>query len=174
MCETLHPLNDLHAKCCKHWFFWGDFRPHFGTYQAVYQPQLDECWLYVLKSWRFISINTDFRVCLMASIAWSWWPVDIATTRNYAARKCLLQSSHIHSSGVACGTVLLKPHSLQVVFFNSRQKVSYHMYITLGQFMHHSHVSTTLWMVSWPQLLFELDIIWMYIRLNNAQVYQYL
>ena len=41
---------------------------------------------------------------------------------NYAARKCLLQKSHIRTSCVACPTVLLKPHILQVVFFNSSQK----------------------------------------------------
>ena len=28
----------FHAKCCKHWFFWGNFWPLFDTYWAVSQP----------------------------------------------------------------------------------------------------------------------------------------
>ena len=43
-------------------------------------------------------------------------------TRTYAAIKCLLQKSHIRSSCVAYGTVLLKGHIFQVVFFNSKLK----------------------------------------------------
>ena len=32
LCETLHHLNGIHWKCCKHWYFSGDFRPHIGRY----------------------------------------------------------------------------------------------------------------------------------------------
>ena len=31
MCEILHHLNNIKAKCCKFWFFWGNFRSIFDT-----------------------------------------------------------------------------------------------------------------------------------------------
>ena len=34
---SLHNLNELHAKCCMHWCFWGNFRPLFDTYWALSQ-----------------------------------------------------------------------------------------------------------------------------------------
>ena len=30
--------NGLYAKCCKHWSFWGNFRPLFDSYWTVSQP----------------------------------------------------------------------------------------------------------------------------------------
>ena len=55
VCETQHHLNYLYAKYCQHWFFWD-----IDTYWEVYN--LRNVGFYVVKSWRFICINTVFGV----------------------------------------------------------------------------------------------------------------
>ena len=62
MCETLHPLNDLYAKCCKHWLFWGNFRSLFSHIGRFLSHNLTNVGFQVLKIWRFICINTVFRL----------------------------------------------------------------------------------------------------------------
>ena len=43
--ETLHHLNDLHKRCCKHWFFWGNFRPFFDTLRPKRALNSDFFWM---------------------------------------------------------------------------------------------------------------------------------
>ena len=44
MCETLHHLNNLHAKCCK---------PLFDTYWVMSQRQLHEHWFLSAQDLKF-------------------------------------------------------------------------------------------------------------------------
>ena len=64
------------------------------------------------------------RMILVAS----WYRHD----EKLGGQKMSLAIKAIRLRCVACGTVLLKPHILQIVFFNNRQKkVGYHMTLTL-------------------------------------------
>ena len=39
-----HYIIKMTSKCCKHWFFCGNFRPLFDTYWVVSHSLFDECW----------------------------------------------------------------------------------------------------------------------------------
>ena len=61
MCETLHHLNDLHTKCCKHWFFWSNFQPFFDANWAESQPS--HLWIKdLIKQLLILDVMASFRL----------------------------------------------------------------------------------------------------------------
>ena len=99
MCETLHHLNDLHAKCCKHWFFEVIFDyiwTHIGRYLSH-----NLTWMLVFRCSKVKGLSAKkFKGVKSHDLS-----IQLISASNCAGRKCLLQYSHISSSCVACGTV---------------------------------------------------------------------
>ena len=131
MCETLHHLNDRHANCCKHWFFWCNFRSHFDPYMGVITA----------ITWR-ISVFKHSRVesCLSRSptkksngveshdlggqlISPRW---EITRPRKVFCNKAVFAQVVLHATLSCWNHIFPRSYSS-----NSSKKVGYHMTITL-------------------------------------------